>query len=161
MNLLETTLSQENGSVYADIAGQPLLIDPNTLSERPALRGYVGKQLIVGIRPQEFEAGPAGERRRGCQIQAKIELVEALGTETNIHFCIDAPPVLTDEVRELAADLGKDEATRFEQRASQGRNEFIARLDPKVQVRTGEQVELSVDTAQLHFFDRATGEVIR
>ncbi len=161
MNLIETTLSQENESVYADIGGQPLLIDPQTLSERPALRGYIGKQLIVGIRPQEFETGAAGRRQRGCQIQAKIELVEALGTETNVHFCVDAPPVLTDEVRELAADLGKDEAVRFEQRANQGRNEFIARLDPKVQVSTGEQVELSVDTAQLHFFDRATGEVIR
>ena len=161
MNLVKTTLNQENESMYADIAGQPLLIDPQMLNERPALHGYVGKQLIVGIRPQDFEAGVADGPKRGCQIQAKIELVEALGTETNIHFCIDAPPVLTDEVRELAADLGKDEATRFEQRASQGRNEFIARLDPKIQFKTGQSVELSVDTAQLHFFDPATGEVIR
>ena len=161
MNLVETTLNQEDESVYADIGGQPLLIDPQTLSERPALRGYAGKPLIVGIRPQDFEAGVADRPQRGCRLEAKIELVEALGTETNIHFCVDAPPVLTDEVRELAADLGKDEAARFEQRASRGRNEFIARLDPKVQVRAGEAVELSVDTAQLHFFDRDTGEVIR
>ncbi len=161
MNLVESSLYAENDSVYADIGRQPVLVDPQTLSERPALRGYVGKPLIVGIRPQDFEAGAAGAARRGCQLRAKIELVEALGTETNLHFCIDAPPVITEEVRELAADLGKDEADRFERRARQGRNEFVARIDPKTQVKTGETLDLSVDTAQLHFFDTETGEAIR
>jgi multiple sugar transport system ATP-binding protein len=99
-------------------------------------------------------------RRRGCQLRVKVELVEALGTETNVHFCVDAPPVVTDEVLELAADLGKEEAARVEQRARQGRNEFIARVDPKTQVRAGETITLSVDTAQMHFFDPGTGEVV-
>jgi multiple sugar transport system ATP-binding protein len=161
MNLVESVVRQENGSLYADIAGQPLLIDPQTLSERPALRGCAGQPLIVGIRPQDFEVGVAGTRQRGCQLRAKVELVEALGTETNVHFCVDAPPVVTEEVRELAADLGKEEAERVEQRARQGRNEFIARVDPKTQVRAGDTIELSVDTAQMYFFDRATGEVIQ
>jgi multiple sugar transport system ATP-binding protein len=160
MNLVESSLRWERDSLYADIAGQPLVIDPQTLSERPALRGYAGKPLIVGIRPQDFEVGTAGVQRRGCQLQAKVELVEALGTETNLHFCVDAPPVITDEVLELAADLGKEEAARVEQRARQGRNEFIARVDPKTQVRTGETITLSVDTAQMHFFDPVTGEVV-
>jgi multiple sugar transport system ATP-binding protein len=101
-----------------------------------------------------------GGQRRGCQMRAKIELVEALGTETNVHFCVSAPPVVTDEVLELAADLGKDEAARVEQQARQGRNEFIARVDPKTQIRAGDTVTLSVDTARMHFFDPATGEVV-
>ena len=161
MNLVESTLVREDDSVYAGIGGQPLLVDPQTLDERPALASYIGKSLIVGVRPQDFEAGTASNPRRGCQLHAKIELVEALGTETNLHFCIDAPPVVTEEVRELAADLGKDEAARFEHRAHQGRNEFTARVDPKLQVKAGDTLDLSVDTAQLHFFDRTTGGVIR
>jgi multiple sugar transport system ATP-binding protein len=161
MNLVETSLREEKGSVYADIGHQPVLIDPQALSERPALRGYIGKPLIVGIRPQDFTAGVADARQRGCQLRVNVELVEALGTETNVHFCVDAPPVITDEVRELAADLGKDEADRFEQRARQGRNEFVARIDPKNEVRMGDTLELAVDTAQLHFFDIGTGEAIR
>jgi multiple sugar transport system ATP-binding protein len=161
MNLVESNPRWENDSLYADVAGQPLLIDPQTLSERPALRGYAGKPLIVGIRPQDFEVGTAGNQRRGSQLQAKVELVEALGTETNVHFCVDAPPVITDEILELAADIGKEEAARVEQRARHGRNEFIARVDPKTQVRAGDTITLSVDTAQMHFFDPATGEVLR
>jgi multiple sugar transport system ATP-binding protein len=160
MNLVESTLRQDNDSVYADIGRQPLLVDPQTLSERPALRRYVGKPLIVGIRPQDFEAGASGTPRKGCQLRVKVELVEALGTETNVHFCVDAPPVITEEVRELAADLGTDEAERFERQARQGRNEFIARIDPKTEVRTGDTIELSADTAQMHFFDQETGEVV-
>ena len=161
INLVESRLREEGDSLYADIGGQPLLIDPQTLTERPALRGYAGKPLIVGIRPQDFEAAGAGTAQRGCQLRAKVELVEALGTETNVHFCVDAPPVVTGEVLELAADLGKDEAVRFEQRARQGRNEFIARLDPKSRVRPGDTLDLSVDTGQLHFFDPATGGSVR
>ncbi len=160
MNLVESDLRWEDDSLYADIAGQPLLIDPQTLSERPTLRGYAGKPLIVGIRPQDFDVETAGTERRGCQLQAKVELVEALGTETNVHFCVDAPPVVTDEVLELAADIGKEEAARVEQRARRGRNEFTARVDPKTQVRAGDTIILSVDTAQMHFFDPATGEVL-
>jgi multiple sugar transport system ATP-binding protein len=160
MNLVESSLRWEDDSLYADVAGQPLLIDPQTLSERPTLRGSAGKPVIVGIRPQDFEVGTAGTQRRGCELQAKVELVEALGTETNVHFCIDAPPVITDEVRELAADLGKEEAARVEQRARQGRNEFIARVDPKTQVRSGDTITLSVDTAQMYFFDPATGDAV-
>jgi multiple sugar transport system ATP-binding protein len=160
MNLVESRLRWEGDSLYADIAGQPLLIDPQALSERPALRGYADKPVIVGIRPQDFEVSEGDGQRRGCQLGAKVELVEALGTETNLHFCVNAPPVITDEVLELAADLGKDEAARVEQKARQGRNEFIARVDPKTQVSTGDTVTLSVDTAQMHFFDPSTGEVI-
>ncbi|MBV9379141.1 MAG: ABC transporter ATP-binding protein, partial [Streptosporangiaceae bacterium] len=161
INLVESSLRADGDSLYADVAGQPLLIDPEALSERPALRGYAGKRLIIGIRPQDFEVGVAGTRRRGCQVEAKVELVEALGTETNVHFCVDAPPVITDEVLELAADLGKDEATRVERKARAGRNEFIARVDPKTQVRNGDTITLAVDTAQMHFFDPETGQAIR
>ena len=160
MNLVQTSLRSENDSLYADIGGQPVLINPQTLSERPALRGYLGKPLIVGIRPQDFAAGVDGTPRRGCNLRVKVQLVEALGTETNVHFCIDAPPVITDEVRELAADLGKDEAARIEQRARQGRNEFIARVDPRIQVKIGDTLDLSVNTAQLHFFDPDTGDCL-
>lgn len=74
---------------------------------------------------------------------------------------VDAPPVVTDEVLELAADLGTDEAARVEQRARQRRNEFIARADPKTRVRPGDTITLSVDTAQMHFFDPATGKAVR
>jgi multiple sugar transport system ATP-binding protein len=162
MNLVETRLRAEGDSLYAEIGGQPLLIDPRTLSERPALRQYAadGRRLIAGIRPHDFQVGDGNTERRGCQLQARIELVEALGTETNVHFCVDAPPVMTDEVLELAAELGTDEAARAEQRARAGRNEFIARLDPKTRVKAGETMTLSVDTAQMHFFDPATGQAV-
>jgi multiple sugar transport system ATP-binding protein len=160
MNLVESTLRlEDDDSVYADIGGQPLLVDPRTLSERPGLRRYAGRPLIVGIRPQDFEAG-AGAGRPDGRLRAQIHLVEALGTETNVHFCVDAPPVITEEVRELAADLGTDEADRFEQRARQAGNEFIARIDPRTPVKAGDTLDLSVDTAQLHFFDPATGEAV-
>ena len=52
-------------------------------------------------------------------------------------------------------------AHRIEERARQGRNEFVARVDPKTQVKAGDMLDLSVDTGQMHFFDRATGQAVR
>ena len=37
----------------------------------------------------------------------------------------------------------------------------VARLEGTTSVRSGDRIELSVDTAQLHFFDLATGAAIR
>ncbi len=112
-----------------------VLVGPSGCGKTTALRMVAGLEDIT-----------AGELRIGGTV---------------VNDCVDAPPVVTDEVLELAADLGKDEASRFEQRARQGRNEFIARVDPKTEVSMGDTITFSVDTAQLHFFDPATGEVVR
>ncbi len=35
-----------------------------------------------------------------------IDLVEALGSDVVVHFTINADPALTDDVKELAVDIG-------------------------------------------------------
>jgi hypothetical protein len=61
-------------------------------------------------------------------------------------------------MRELAEDVGGEEAERLEQRAKEGHNEFVAQLDPKTKISKGDSVELFVDTTRLHFFDEETSQ---
>jgi multiple sugar transport system ATP-binding protein len=156
MNLVEATLEQSNGSLAAVLGDQRLPLGEEVAAARPALRGYLGKTIILGIRPESLEDAalepdaPADRRLRG-----EVELTEALGSEIVVHMRIGARPALTDEVRELAADVGdtvdSDEASE---------TVVVARFGPHSRVQKGETAEAVVDTGALHFFDPETGDGI-
>ena len=160
MNFVESTLEKNDGSYRVMVGKQPVDVDPKVAQLRPALADFVGKKVIVGIRPQDFEDGSLTPDARGSRIKASVDLVEALGTETLVHFAIDAPTVITEDMKELAADVGADQVERLEEQAKEGRNEFVAQLDPKTRIMRSDEVELIVDTTQLHFFDPGSSQGI-
>jgi multiple sugar transport system ATP-binding protein len=158
MNFVSSKLDRADGGLKVTIGDQTVTLAQKVLSQKSALEKFVGKEIIVGIRPQDFEdaslAGAAGDRSR---IKAKVDLAEVLGTQTLVHFEVNAPAVLTEDMKELAADIGGDQVEKLQEQAQAGRNEFVAELDPKTKVRKGDEVELFVDTTQLHFFDPESG----
>ncbi|MGH2786950.1 MAG: ABC transporter ATP-binding protein [Actinomycetota bacterium] len=162
MNFFSSKLDGTNGSMQISIGNQNVTIDQEAIERgRPALHDYAGKEVIVGIRPQDFEdASLKSDAPADSRIKVKIDLVEAIGTETLVHFDVDAPIVLTDDMRELAQDIGGEEAERLEQKAKEGHNEFVAQLDPKTRINRGDSVELVVDTTRLHFFDTKSSDGI-
>ncbi|MDQ3964551.1 MAG: sn-glycerol-3-phosphate ABC transporter ATP-binding protein UgpC [Actinomycetota bacterium] len=161
MNFVESTLDSADGGYKVAIGGQSLPVGAKLVGDRPALERFANRKVIVGIRPQDFEdSNLATSSDRGATLKANIELVEALGTETLVHFNVDAPAVLTEDMKELAADVGADQLDRLEESAKEGRNEFVAQLDPRTRIQRGDEVELVVDTTQLHFFDPETSQGI-
>ena len=161
MNFVASTLESSDGGFRISVGKQSLDVSRELRQQRPALEGFVGKEVIVGIRPQDFEdAALSSGAGTAAKLRAKVDLVEALGTETLVHFAIDAPAVLTEDMRELAADVGADQVEKLESQAEEGRNEFVAQLDPKTRIKRGDEVELVVDTTQLHFFDPVSSQGI-
>jgi multiple sugar transport system ATP-binding protein len=157
MNFVQTRLERNGGGLRVAIGGQSVDLHEGVLGSRPALEKFIDKEVIVGIRPQDLEdAAIQTEAASGSRLKARVDLVEALGTETQIHFVVDAPVVVTEDMKELAADAGGDQVERLEAQAQEGRNEFVAQLDPKTNVSNGDDIELVVDTTQLHFFDPET-----
>src|SRR5438552_8253124 len=55
MNLVRACLSAENGSVYADFGAHRLRVPDSLVAERPALRSYAGRDVALGIRPEDLE----------------------------------------------------------------------------------------------------------
>jgi multiple sugar transport system ATP-binding protein len=154
MNFFESKLEDSNGALGMTIGKQQVTVDKSVFDRRPALKEQVGKSVIVGIRPQDFEdASLQSDAPETSRIKVHVDLAEAIGTETLIHFEIDAPIVMTEDMKELAEDMGGDEAERLEQKAAEGHNEFVAQLDPKTRIKRGDDVELFMDTTRLHFFD--------
>jgi multiple sugar transport system ATP-binding protein len=158
MNMVEAELTQRNGGYAVQVGDSRLTVDDEAIRGHPALKRYENRKVVVGIRPENLEDATlmtdAPEDRR---IVTTVDLVEALGSEVLVHFTVKAPPVLTEATRELAADVGTDALTTLEDRAKEAASVFVARLSPATRARAGERIELSVDTAEFHFFDPDTG----
>ena len=107
---------------------------------------------MLGIRPEDLEdLQLAGETAHGGTLKGTVTLREALGAEIMVHFSVDAPPAFTADVKELAEDVG--EAERAEAHAGEGSAVIVGRFGARSRVRPGDQVDVAVDTRQLHFFD--------
>jgi multiple sugar transport system ATP-binding protein len=161
MNLVEARLSASDGGLMVEFPGGRLDVDPAAADARPHLREYAGRTLVVGIRPEAFEdAAIARDAPPGRRLEVVPDLCEALGSDVYVHFSLDAPPVLTEDIRELAAETGADVLEGLEAAAAGGRSVWVARVSPRSQARDGAPLALAVDTGQLHFFDAATGVAV-
>jgi multiple sugar transport system ATP-binding protein len=158
MNMVEADLVRTDGSAAVEFGGLRLEMPEEVLGERPDLRGYEGKRVVLGLRPEDMEdATLVSEVPSGRRIQATVHLREALGADVLVHFAISAPPVLTEDARELATDVGQEALLDAEARARAGQSTFLARLSPRTTAREGEPIELAVDVTRFHFFDPDSG----
>jgi multiple sugar transport system ATP-binding protein len=158
MNLLEASLVQHNGSLAVEVGGFRLAVPREVVSERPALSGHEGRKIVLGIRPEDMEdASLVSDADSDQRISATVDLQEALGSDVVAHFKVKAPQAITEDVRELAVDVGQEALEKIQQEAQIGESNVIARLNPRTKIRTGERIELVVDTRRLHFFDPESG----
>src|SRR5919109_1114720 len=158
MNMVDADLTRTNGSGAVGFGGLRLEIPDRVFADRPELEGFVGKRVILGIRPEDIEdATLVSDAPDGRRIRATVSLREALGAEVLVHFAVSAPPVLTDDTRELAGDIGQEILQTTEANARTGSSIFLARLTPSTSAREGDPIELAVNVNRLHFFDPQTG----
>ncbi|WP_067465021.1 ABC transporter ATP-binding protein [Actinomadura macra] len=156
MNLLQGTLSGDAGHPLLEVGGQRLSLPAGTLTERPALASYLGRDVVVGVRPEDMEDAELVETSEGGALTSTAELVEAMGSDVLVHFAVEAAQVVTEDTRELARDAGTDVLGRLES----PRTDLVARFNPRTRVKVGDPVTINVDTGRLHFFDIDTGASI-
>ena len=158
MNMMEATVEEGGDGLVMAIGEQRLTLAPEALELHPALRQYVGRTVVLGVRPENLEdATIATEMPTDQRLRGKLMLREALGSEIIAHFEIEAPPVITADTRELAEDVGT--AHHFEAHAKNQSttSKLVGRFNARTQVREGQTIEIAVDTRALHFFDVDTG----
>jgi multiple sugar transport system ATP-binding protein len=148
MNFMPATVEGDTVKLpFGDVRLPPELHD--------RVKGAAGRQLIAGIRPENFEdAKLTGEARdKGTTFPAKIEVLEALGSELYAHFSVSSDASIESaELRELAQDAGGGEIPM-----EGGEGRIVARLDPASGVRQGHESELWVDATRLQLFDPEDG----
>ena len=164
MNMVEADLVREDGGLFVVFGSTRLRVADEVVSERPGIRAYEGHRVIAGIRPENMEDASImpviPEDRR---MKVDIVLREALGSEVLVHFSVDAPPVLTEDTRELVGEQSGPMAQasvivqELEKAVETGTSTFVARLDPRTRAAERQPLELAVDTGRLHFFDPQRG----
>jgi multiple sugar transport system ATP-binding protein len=148
MNFLSGTL--EEGKLRTSLGDFPL----SDQLRREAESVRAGRDVIVGIRPENFEDAtlvPADLREKGITFRATIDVVESLGSDVFVYFTQGRETGVTaTELEELARDSGRADT------GGTG-DSVVARLDAATRVREGAEAELWADGRALHVFDPATG----
>lgn len=93
-------------------------------------QGYVGQQIILGIRPEDIHEDPIFiDESIGLSITVQVDVAELTGAETLVHSNVS------------------------------GQN-FVARIDSFSDIKPGNQLELAFDMHKAHFFNTDTEERI-
>lgn len=89
-------------------------------------QGYVGKDIILGIRPEDFHnEGAYFTKSPNTSFTTQIDVAELMGAEIMLYSTLE----------------GQD---------------FVARVDAKNIIQAGENIELALDMNKAHFFDIGT-----
>jgi multiple sugar transport system ATP-binding protein len=151
MNLLAARLERGDGGPDAVFGGHRLRVPAQVMSDHPALDGYLGRDLILGIRPENLEdASLLHDPDPESVIELPVELREELGSEVQVHCAVGersgGAPVATAGAAEAAEALRKVL--------------LVATMDPRTTVKEGEAAKIAVNLAALHFFDPDTSQRI-
>jgi multiple sugar transport system ATP-binding protein len=115
----------------------------------PGLDAREGQEVLLGIRPESFADAALADDDARPRLPGRVELREALGSEVLVHFSTAGRLAATDELLELAEDVGDDRAAE--------RATLVGRFSTKTRVREGDAIEVAVDVDALHVFDPQTG----
>ncbi|NLC32834.1 MAG: sn-glycerol-3-phosphate ABC transporter ATP-binding protein UgpC [Clostridiales bacterium] len=131
MNLFDAKLMAENGQVYAVFGNNKILV-PDSKVKKLVDESYIGKEVTLGIRPEDISDTAADiDEHPEAVMSVHVEVTELMGSETYLYFTTS----------------GKEE-------------NVIARVDPRTQTKTGDDIKVVVDTRHLHFFDKETEATI-
>ena len=123
--------------------------------ENKKLKEFDGQEIVLGIRPEAFEDSQyANSKEFSEKLNAKVTLLEQLGSDSYIHFYKDIKPVQTEAIEEILADEGEDITVLGDN------TKFIARVNPNSTVKEGSQITLAIDPSKLHYFDPSSGNAI-
>jgi multiple sugar transport system ATP-binding protein len=151
MNLVLARLEGVDGSVFAHLGETRVRIPDEVLDTRPALARRVGQDVVVGIRPEDFEDATLVPNGDGTRLDVDVTLAEPIGPQVIVHFRLDARPV----VGRRAVLEAREEEDEDVPDPGLGAH-LVASLSSRTTAETGSRIELTIDPARLHFFDPTT-----
>ena len=142
MNFLEGKLVQAKGEsdVWFTFAEDKARFKiPKDKAEEDALKPYIGKEVVIGVRPELISDGTDGKvPTEDCSVDAYIEFTELMGAETYLYI-----------------DVAKSEGDDLDDAVT-----LIARVSSRTKTKAGDKIKVSIDTSRIHIFDKETEQCI-
>jgi multiple sugar transport system ATP-binding protein len=156
MNLIQAGVRAENGTVMLAVGDQRLPLAEEALARYPGVRGYDGRQVVLGVRSDDLH--PIRNRPELPTLTATLELLEALGSQSMAYFRVDAETMRTD-----ADDLEEELEQPDAEGVTAARPNLVATFSARdaLGLKVADEIPLGVDVAQVHVFDAETGVPLR
>ena len=129
MNIFDATVIDKDGATYLKF-GETMIKLPNEKGRNPEVLAYAGKDVAVGIRPENIHDEEVFiNQYPEAVVEADVDVVERLGSVTYLYAQCEG-------------------------------NAIIASVQPRSTVKTGDHVKLAFDVSRIHLFDKDTEKVI-
>ena len=139
MNFIDSKLVKQDGKYMVEFGTEdtkttrgvkyyiPL---PESKNEGGKLDEYVGKEIVMGIRPEDVHNEPRLlEEYAECKVYANVEVTELMGAETFLYLDVEG-------------------------------FKFTARVEPTSTARPGDTIEIALENNKIHLFDKETERTI-
>lgn len=129
MNMIAAEAVEENNETVLKFEGHSIILNRER-AEALKKGGYIGKKVILGIRPEDVHGDEeALKKLEKTSIDAKVKVFEMLGASALIYFNI-------------------------------GETDWVASVSSSIKARSGDSVRLAMDTEKIHIFDCETEKTI-
>lgn len=125
MNFIDSKLVEEGGKLLV-VFGEDTVELPEDKAKVLKEKGYIGKEVIMGIRPENLDDGAdfiAAHSK--ATFNANVEVTELMGAETYIYL-------------------------------SKEKSNLVARVNGSSPVKSGETIKIALDESKIHIFDKET-----
>ena len=129
MNTIVGTVVDEGGVTYIEF-GESRIALPDSKGRKPEVLAYVGKEVILGVRPENIHDEEMYlSQYPDAIVDASVEVVEPMGNENYLYLVCE------------------------------GRN-FTARVSNRSTARNGDKIKVAFETSRVHLFDKDTERTI-
>ncbi len=129
MNFIDATVDQK-GDQFALKFGKYDIVIPKDKDKDNVLKDYVGKEVVLGIRPENVHDEPEFlSKATDGIVEADVEVTELMGAETYLYLNCEG-------------------------------NAITARVEPTSTAKTGDKIKIAFELDKLHLFDKQTEKTI-
>lgn len=125
MNFIDAEVVAKDGGIYLTFGDHSVKLE-ETKAKAVEEKGYVGKTVVMGIRPEDLHDEEAFiSIAKDCVVKANVDLTEVMGAETYLYLTIAGTP-------------------------------FVARVSPRSTAQKDDVIDIAFDAHKIHVFDKET-----
>ncbi len=129
MNFINGALEQKGDDVYFNFENVSIKL-PAEKANNPALKEYIGKEVVAGLRPECIHDEPMQlAALEESALEVFVDVTELMGAEIYLYLTV-------------------------------GETNLIARVSSRSASRAGDTIKVAFDTSRLHIFDKDTERCI-
>lgn len=129
MDFIDATLTKKDDGLYL-VFGNSSVKLPEGKAQKLAGSDYIGKQVVLGIRPENIHDEEAYiSASPECVVEANVDVTELMGAETYLYLTIEGAS-------------------------------FIAKVNPRTTAKPGDRIKVAFEGNKIHLFDKETEKAI-